>query len=126
MRGYIKKLIIFIFLLLALFIQPSNIFACDYIGQNSSTQYYISSAKSETHFVNNNKEENYVAIKNNNRTEILNLSSKNQHFGFGNLDKASANFIDSNNSIIDNSKYPTSISQNISPNLKNAIYARAP
>lgn len=126
MRGFIKSLVVFIYLILALFLQPNNAFACDYIEQNSSGQYYISTTKSETHFINNSREEHYIISKNNNRTEISNLSNKNQNCGLGSFDKANSNLIISDNYIIDNSIYPTCISHNISPNLKNAIYTRAP
>ena len=126
MRGFIKTIIVFIYLILALFIKPSDIYACDFIRQNSSAQYYISTTNSETHFINNKKEEYFLISKNNNRTEILNPSNKNQKFSIGSFDKINADFIISDNNIIDNSIYPICISQNISPNLKNAIYTRAP
>jgi len=126
MRGFLKSFVFFIYLMLALFILPNNVLACDYIGQNTSTQYFILPTKSETHFTNNKNEEYYVISKNNNRTEISNLPNKNQNFNFGNFEKANIDFIISNNSIIDNSIYTNCISHNISPNLKNAIYTRAP
>jgi len=126
MKGFIKILVAFIYLILALFIKPGDVFACHYIGQNSFAQCYISTTKSEINFVNDEKEKYFVISKNNNRTEISNLSNKNQNFNFGNLDKANTDFIISNNYIIDNSTFTNCISHNISPNLKNAIYTRAP
>lgn len=126
MRRFIKTFIVFIYLILALFIQPGDVFACDSIGQDISHQYYISAySKSKIHLINNKDEEYYVISKNNSRTEISKLSYKNQDFGFGCFD-AGIYFPISNNYKIDNSIYHTCISYNISPNLKNAIYTRAP
>lgn len=126
MRGFIKTLVVFIYLVLALFIQPGDTFACDNIRQNNTHQYYISAfTKSKIHLINNKSEEYYVVQKNNNRTEVSNPSNKNHNFGFGCFD-AGIYFPISNNYKIDNSIYHTCISYNISPNLKNAIYTRAP
>ncbi len=125
MKRFIKTFIVFIYLILALFIQPNDVFACDYFGQNLTTQYHISTTKSENHFINNKNEEYYIFSKNN-QTEISDPSNKNQNFSFGNFDKTNVNFILPNNSIVNNSTYPICISHNISPNLKNAIYTRAP
>ena len=127
MRGFIKTLVVFIYLVLALFIQPGDTFACDNIGQDNPHQYYISSfSKSQIHLINNNNEEYYAISKNNNRTEVSNLSNKNQNFCFGSFDKANVDVAILNNYIINNSISNTCISHNISPNLKNAIYTRAP
>ena len=126
MRRFIKSFVVFIYLILALFLLSNNVFACDYIGQNSSVQYYISPTKSDIHFISNKNEEYYVFSKNNNRTNISNLSNKNQNFGFGGFDKANADFIIPDKYTTDNSICPTCISYNISSNLKNAIYTRAP
>ena len=87
MRRFIKTFIVFIYLILALFIQPGDVFACDSIGQDISHQYYISAySKSKIHLINNKDEEYYVISKNNSRTEISKLSNKNQDFGFGCFD----------------------------------------
>lgn len=127
MREFIKSFVVFIYLILALFIQPGDVFACDSIGQDISHQYYISSCtKSKIHLINNKNEEFYVISKNNNRTEVSNPSNKNQNFGFGYFDKAGVDFAVSNNYKIDNSIFLACISHNVSPNLKNAIYTRAP
>ncbi len=127
MRGFIKTLVVFIYLVLALFIQPGDTFACDNIGQDNPHQYYISSfSKSKIHLINNKNEEYYVISKNNNRTEVSNLSNKNHNFCFGSFDKANVDVAILNNYIINNSISNTCISHNISPNLKNAIYTRAP
>ncbi|MBP3820300.1 hypothetical protein J6G99_01490 [bacterium] len=127
MRGFIKTFFVFIYLVLALFIQPSDTFACDNIRQNIPPQYYISVFnKSKIYLINNKNEEYYVISKNNNKTEVSNLSNKNQTYGSANFDEANVDFIIQYNFIIDNSIYSTCISHNISPNLKNAIYTRAP
>ena len=127
MRRFIKTFIVFIYLILALFIQPGDVFACDSIGQDISHQYYISAySKSKIHLINNKDEEYYVISKNNNRTEVSNPSNKNQNYSFGGCDKTNVIFNNHNNYIIDNSLYPICISHNISTNLKNAIYTRAP
>lgn len=126
MGRFIKTFIFFIYFILSLFLQQDNTFAFDNIGQNSSVQYYISTTKSENYFINNKKEEYYVIAKNNNRTEILNKTNKNQNFCFGSFDKAIIDFVILVNSVINNLIYPTCISHNISPNLRNAIYTRAP
>lgn len=127
MRGFIKTLVVFIYLVLALFIQPGDTFACDNIGQDNSRQYYISSfTKSKIHLINNKNEEYYVISKNNNRTEVSNPSNKNQNFCFGCFDKKNVDFDILNDYRINNSISHTCISYNISLNLKNAIYTRAP
>ncbi len=127
MSGFVKTFVVFIYLILALFIQPNSAFACDYIGQNTSHQYYISAfTTSKIHLINNKNEEYYVISKNNSRTEISNLSNKNQNFGFGYFDNAGADFTVLNNYKIDNLISHVCISHNIFPNLKNAIYTRAP
>lgn len=126
MRRFIKSFVVFIYLILALFLLSNNVYACDYIGQNFPVQYYIFTAKSETHFINNKNEEYYVFSKNNNRTNISNLSNKKQNFGFGGFDKVNVDFIIPDKYTTDNSICPTCISYNISSNLKNAIYTRAP
>ncbi len=127
MREFIKSFVVFIYLILALFILPSHTFACDDIRQNNTHQYYISAySKSKIHLINNKDEEFYVISKNNSRTEISKLSNKNQNFGFGYFDKAGIDFAVSNNYKIDNSIFLACISHNVSPNLKNAIYTRAP
>lgn len=127
MRGFIKTFFVFIYIILALFIQPSDVFANDYTEQNTPHKYYISAlSKSKIHLINNKNEEFYVISKNNNRTEVSNPSSKNENFGFGCCDKTNVDFNSSDNYIINNSIYPNCISHNISPHLKNAIYTRAP
>jgi len=127
MRRFIKTFIVFIYLILALFIQPSDTFACDSLRQINPHQYSISAhTKPKTYLINNKNEEYYVISKNNNRTEISNLSNKNQNFGFNNFDKANVDFIVPDNFINNNLMYHICISHNISPNLKNAIYTRAP
>jgi len=126
MRGFIKTLIVFVYLFLAIFVQPSSVFACESIVLNSSQQYYVSSPKSETQLINNKKEEYYTIIGTRNKSEISKPSNKNDNFGFGILDKTNVDYHISNNFIITNVTYPLRISHNISPNLKNAIYTRAP
>lgn len=127
MRGFIKTLAVFIYLILALFIQPNDTFACDNIRQSNSHQYYISEyTKSKIHLINSKYEEYFVISKNNNRTEISNPSNKNQDYGFGCFDSANVDFDNSNKHKINNSIYHNCISHNISQNLKNAIYTRAP
>ena len=126
MRRFIKTFIVFIYLILALFIQPGDVFACDSIGQDISHQYYISAySKSKIHLINNKDKEYYVILKNNSRTEISKLSNKNQNYCFGSYDKANVDYAISNSSKIGNSICFTCISHDISPNLKNAIYTRA-
>lgn len=127
MRSFIKIFVVFIYLILALFIQPSDTLACDNIRQNNTHQYYISAfTKSKIHLINNKSEEYYVISKNNSRTEISKLSNKNQNYCFGSYDKANVDYAISNSSKIGNSICLTCISHDISPNLKNAIYTRAP
>lgn len=124
MRGFIKAFTILIYFFLALLIQPTNVFACENLNAVNFNQY-ISSSKSEITLINNKKEEYYTIIQNRNRLEITNSSNKNQSLSFNGFDKI-ADFIISNGFISDNTGYPIRISHNISLNLENAIYTRAP
>lgn len=126
MRSFIKTLIVFIYFFLALFIQPSSAIACEYLTSNTSQPYIVSSSRHETTLINNKKEEYFVISKNNNRSEITNPSNKNDYYGYGSFDNANPDFNLTNDFIKDNATFPTCISHNISPNLKNAIYTRAP
>lgn len=126
MKSFIKTLIVFIYFFLALFVQPSSAVACENLISNTSQPYIISSAKHETTFINNKKDEYYVISKNNNRLEITSLSNKNDYYGYGSFDNVNTVFNLTNDFITDNTIFPKCISHNISPNLKNAIFTRAP
>lgn len=125
MKGLIKTFIAFIYIVLALFIQQGDILACENITQNTS-RYYISSTKNETALINNKEEEFYAIFLTRNKSEISNSSNRNNIFGFSGFDKTNFNYNVFIRSNVDNSIYPIRISYNISPNLKNAIYTRAP
>ena len=127
MRGFVKTLIIFIYFFLALFIQPSSALSCENFTASNSQTYIVSSARHETTLINNKKEEYYVISKNNNRLEITNLSNKNNHYGLGSFNSTNTDYNILNNFILTKNNIITNrISHNISPNLKNAIYTRAP
>ncbi len=126
MRSFVKTLIVFIYFFLALFIQPSSVIACENFITNNSQSYIVSAARNETTLINNKKEEYFVISKNNNKLEITNPLNKNDYYGLGNLGSANANYNISNNLITKSITYPIGISHNISSNLKNAIYTRAP
>lgn len=126
MRSFIKTLIVFVYLFLALFVQPSNAIACKNLTSNTSLSYIVSSVRYETVLINNKKEEYFVVSKNYNKAEIANLSNKNDYYGYGSFDNANPEFNLTKNFITNNATFSTCISHNISPNLKNAIYTRAP
>ena len=86
MKKFIKTFVVFVYLILAFFIQPSDSFACNYNELNHSEQYYITATKSKTHFLNNKEEEYYVISKNNTQTEkkiIENTTQMPLAQGFG-------------------------------------------
>ena len=126
MRKFLKTFIVFIYLLLAVFIQPSSVLASENLLQNSSQQYFVSSTKSETTTLSRKEKEYYTVFENRNRAEIINSSGKNNYLGFGSFDKANVKYNITNYFINNEITYPVCISHNISPNLKNAIYTRAP
>ena len=100
--------------------------ACNTFTQNTQTLSYISQPKAEITFTNKN-EETYLVSNNQNRCQITKTTNKNYNYGSLLGEKPLLeeyilnNFILTQNDIITNR-----ISHNISPNLKNAIYTRAP
>ena len=125
MRRFFKTLTIIISLFLALFIQSSNVFACGNIVQGT-TQQYISATRYDSLLDSDRKEEYFVITKNDNESEITNSSNKNDNLGYGGFTKTIFNYNISNDYITENRIYLICISHKISPNLKNAIYTRAP
>ena len=123
MRGIIRKLVIFLYFFLVLFVQTNTADACKNIAQNAPQQF-ISQLKPET-ITNIKNEENYSIVQNQNKTEIRTLANKN-NFGFGNCNQFVFDFNCLNNSIISCIKYPILISHNTSSILKNSIQTRAP
>ena len=126
MRIFIKTRIAFIYILLALFIQPSNVYASENFTKNTSQQYFVSSSKHKAALINNKKEEYYTIFQNRNRLEITNQSNKNDNSGVGNFDKVFIDYNILNSFKADNKIYPIYISYNTAQNLKNTIYTRAP
>ena len=100
--------------------------ACNTFTLNTQTLSYISQPKAEITFTNKH-EETYLVSNNQNRCQIAKTTNKNYNYGSLLGDKPLLeeyilnNFILTKNDIITNR-----ISHNISPNLKNAIYTRAP
>ena len=126
MRVFLKVLFAFIYCCLILFISPNSVNAYSTFTQNTQTLSYISQPKTEITFTNKH-EETYLVSNNQNRCQITKTTNKNYNFGslLGNkpfLEKYTLNnFILTKNNVIDNR-----IAHNISQNLKNAIYTRAP
>lgn len=126
MRVFLKILFAFIYCCLTLFISPNSVYGCNTFTQNTQTLRYISQPKAEITFTNKH-EETYLVSNNQNRCQITKTTNKNYNYGSLLGDKPLLeeyilnNFILTKNDIITNR-----ISHNISPNLKNAIYTRAP
>ncbi len=126
MRNFLRIFIVFIYFLLTLFIGSSSVFACENIEQNNPIRYFVLSSKTETVLLNNKKEEECVISQNKNELQITKSSNRKNNYGFGSFDKLNTGCKVLNNYINENPVYPVCISYNISPNLKNAIYTRAP
>lgn len=126
MRVFLKILFAFIYCCLTLFISPNSVHACNTFTQNTQTLSYISQPKAEITFTNK-REETYLVSNNQNRCQITKTTNKNYNYGSLLGEKPLLeehilnNFILTKKDIITNR-----ISHNISPNLKNAIYTRAP
>ena len=117
---------VFVYLFLTLFAQPSSVFASENFVQNSQVQYFIASTKTEETALNRKEKEYYTIFDNRSKSEITNPSGKNNYFGFGSFTPTSVDNNITDNFITRVSLIPLCISHNISPNLKNAIYTRAP
>lgn len=126
MRKLLKLFIYFIYIFLALFIQSSYTFACDNFSQTNPQQYYISASKAEKHFINNKEEKDYTIFEKRNNSEISNISNRNNNSFLGFFGKTIVNYDILDKFAAKNAINPICISHNISPNLKNAIYTRAP
>lgn len=126
MRVFLKILFAFLYCCLTLFISPNSVHACNTFTHNTQTLSYISQTKTEITFTNKHKE-TYFVSNNQSRCQIAKTTQKNYNFDPVLGDKSLStkytfnNFILTKNDIITNR-----ISHNISPNLKNAIFTRAP
>ena len=126
MKVFFKILFAFIYCCLTLFISSNSVHACNVFVQNTQTLSYISQPKTET-TLTNKCEETYLVSNNQNRCQITRATNKNYNYGSLLGDKPLLkeyilnNFTLTKSDIIDNR-----MAHNISPNLKNAIYTRAP
>ena len=110
---------------MAFFIKPNEAYAINNALANIPCQSIISASKSEIVTVNKS-EEYYIVSQNHNKTQISNSSNKNYGFGIALDDSASSESILRYSILCNNINCHNRISHNISPNLKNAIYTRAP
>lgn len=126
MKNFCKTIFIFIYLCLTFFINSNGVFAdCVYSNSVKITNN-ISEQKSKITLFDNT-ETYHFTIQNNNTLQIANLNNKNSDFDCFLINK---NFLYNNllKYIITDKKitYNNRISHNISLNLENAIYTRAP
>lgn len=126
MRKFLKALFIFVYLLLAVFIQPSNVFANENFVQYPQIQYFVPSTKTQTIALNKKEKEYYTTFDYSNKSEITKPSDKNNYFGFGSFAGTNDDYNIADSSITGNSITSLCISHNISWDLKNTIYTRAP
>lgn len=125
MKNIFKAMFIFICFCLT-FISSNNSFAYSAGNEYNQTFSYISIAKSDITFANQ-KEEYYIISNNQNRYEITNQSNKNDSLGLTLANRPIFdNFIFNNYVSYKNNINLNRINHNISQNLKNAIYTRAP
>ena len=126
MSVFLKVLITFIYFCFTLFISQNSVQACNTFSQNTQTLSYISQTKAEITFTNKH-EERCLVSNNQNRRQIAKTTNKNYNYGslLGTKPLSEEcilnDYILTKNNVITNR-----ISHNISPNLKNAIYTRAP
>jgi hypothetical protein len=125
MKTVLRAMFIFVFFCLT-FISSNNSFAYSSVNGYNQTFSSISATKSEITFANQ-KEEYYIISNNQNRCEITNQSNKNDTFGLTFANRPIFDNYIFNNYVSDkNSINLNRINHNISQNLKNAIYTRAP
>ena len=116
----------FLYACLFLLIKPGVVFADNLYIPNHCAISYISKQKSETNLYK--EHETYYAIVQNNKTsKITNTNNRNNNLGFSIIGEnplrndLSKYFITNKNIICRNHVF-----YDISPNLKNTIYTRAP
>ena len=126
MRSFLRAFIVFTYLCLTLFIKPSEVYAANNFVPNIPSLNYITATKPEI-TLSHRIEDYYIVAQNPTNTEISNTSNKNYDLSliFGdevfNEDNI-LRFILFNRNANRNNR----IVHKISPNLKNAIYTRAP
>ena len=126
MRVFLKILFAFIYCCLTLFISPNSVHAYNTYTQNDQTLSYISPSKTKVTYTNKH-EERYLVSNNQNRCQITKTTNKNYNYGSLLGEKPLLEeYILNNFILIQNDIITNRISHNISPNLKNAIYTRAP
>lgn len=127
MKHYLRVLIVFLYICLAFIINPNKALADSTYYLNAINTVSISQQKSEITDIKTN--ENYSAVlrNNSNSARIKNSSNKNNtQSSPQNSENAVLNNIQRYYTHFENIVIPICISHNISPNLKNAIYTRAP
>ena len=126
MRLFLKILFAFIYCCLTFFIGSNTTYACNVFTPNPQNLSYILQTKTERAFTNK-LEETYFVSNNQNRCQIAKTSTKSHNFGSLSGYKSLSEEDILNNFIFTKNNINFSrITHNISPNLKNAIYTRAP
>ncbi len=125
MKVLLKTLLIFIYFCLCFFVKPGEVFAVNNVLDNTYFNNYIS--KSETKIIlSDTIEEFYIVAQNYNQIQICNSSNKNNNSNAGFDNQVLSDTFLNGCLFIKNNNSHNRMAHNISPNLKNAIYTRAP
>ena len=124
MKGFAKSILIFLYIFLVSFVQSNDIFAQENLTQCKS--YVVSKSKPKTTLINNKTEEYYIVFDNRNHSELTKTSGKKRDLLFGDFDNVIFNSFVENNFKIQSDTLSGYITPNISSNLKDIIYTRAP
>ena len=126
MGRFFRTLLICLYLCLTIFIKPNEVCALNYIDINLTSSGYFSEQKSEI-IVVNKIHDSSIVTQNPNQYEITNKTNRNYNLGLILDEKVfSGNSLLKYNTFCKNNICFNRIVHKISPNLKNAIYTRAP